>query len=1103
MNNYQKALKNLNPSQLKAVSETEGPIMVLAGPGTGKTQLLSTRIAYILENSDTLAENILCLTYTDSAVETMRARLYSLIGNEAYKVSIMTYHGFGASVIRDNSFYFEDFLAFEPINNLNSIELIKQIQDELDYPSSLKNKRQLPKINNLINSLKNNLLTPDDLFKIIENDLIFIKEIDNLFEIENDNLIKINKKSITSLEKILKITSEYETNQILSRLKINNLAYYFKYDLKQAVEDFYELNSTKPMTNFKKNWLDKNGQNRLVIKWTKSYKLLSGMVDIYKSYNSSLMEKEMIDYSDMIVQVISKLENNLEFKYSLQEKYQYIMVDEFQDSNEAQNHLVELLVDNPVNENKPNLMIVGDDNQAIYSFQGANYSHMIKFYQKYSDVLVISLSENYRSSQNIINFFDAIANKITDKISDEIPISRKQLVNANPDISKTSIIERVNFSNQISLYGHLISIVKSELSLTSSVAIIAPKHRYLESLLPYLKAKGIEITYERRDDILKDPLIMQLITIIRLICLLSKTEQNESDINQLWSEVLSMPFLEFESEFIVNISIKSHQSRTAWNNLLLAEPKTKKIALFINSLSQKLLFYSADEILDFIIGSKIYNESRYQSNFYDYYFKKVNNFQGYHLLIDNLFVLRREFRRYQKSKHQVLSLVDFINYIDLNIENEQIILSNEPSSNSTNKVELLTAHKAKGREFDTVILLNVNQETWDTSKSNNQNNFNLPPTLNFINYEIDNQNEKLRLFYVALSRAKSKLFLLNSTSDINNSKTSPLTFLEEDFKDNKLFSPLIDDKGQFVKIIESTDNLMHLTDLSYSWYQRHLDELNSDKFRDYIKTLLENFALTPTNFNSYLDLVSAGPDKFLIKHILRFPESQSPALAYGNAIHSTLEWLSNTMAENPSFNNEVLIIEKFNQKLSNQTVAPRLVEKLKERGERALTTFFKDKRDWLIAPSISEYSLNDKGVVLGDVKLKGKIDRININNKEKTIEIIDYKTQRPVTLWKDDANSLIHQHQLYFYQILLKNSTQFKNFQVSSMSILFIDPDEDGKIKELKLIPNPIEMERIIQLLDAVWKQVMALDFNKPDWPSTIAGIRKFEESLLNKNTTL
>ncbi len=102
MSNYSDALSKLNPPQLKAVKSIDGPLMVLAGPGTGKTQLLSTRIAYILENTDTLAENILCLTYTDSASETMRQRLFNLIGTDAYRVNIMTYHSFGSSLIRDN-----------------------------------------------------------------------------------------------------------------------------------------------------------------------------------------------------------------------------------------------------------------------------------------------------------------------------------------------------------------------------------------------------------------------------------------------------------------------------------------------------------------------------------------------------------------------------------------------------------------------------------------------------------------------------------------------------------------------------------------------------------------------------------------------------------------------------------------------------------------------------------------------------------------------------------------------------------------------------------------------------------------------------------------
>ena len=1104
MSNYSDALDKLNPSQLKAVQTTDGPLMVLAGPGTGKTQLLTTRIAYILENSDTLAENILCLTYTDSATETMRQRLFSLIGTDAYRVNIMTYHSFGASIIRDNTFYFDDFLAFEPIDNLNTIELIKNIQENLPYSNLVKNKNYLNRIIGLINSLKNNLISPDDLRLIIKNDLKFIDFINIHIELESDNLQKINKNSIKSFKVLYDKSFDYESKIKLKEFTLNNLANSFNSDLTRTIEQFNETNSTKPLTRFKYDWLKKNSQNMFNIKWANQYKQLISAVEVFEKYNQDLRNRQMIDYSDMIIEVIDKLESDLELKCSIQEKYQYIMIDEFQDSNEAQFHLAQLLVDNPVHEGRPNIMIVGDDNQAIFSFQGADYSHMVKFFKAYRDVEVISLSENYRSSQKIIDLFGKIADKISDKLVDEIPVKRDRLFQSKNSKIPSSIINRINFKNETTEFEEIIQISKDSIDKGQTIAVIAPKHKYLENLLPYLKANSVPIIYERRDDILKDPYLLQIITIARLISRLSNPSNNSSDEDHLWSRIISFPFLNLSTEFIANLSLQSYQQKLSWNQILLKNKTVKLFAEFINSLAQKSEFYSADEIMDFLIGSKIYNETRYTSSFFEFYFGQYSDFKGFYLLMDNLYVLRNKFRQYQKTRHQILSIHDFVGFIDLNIDNEQIILSSDITSSNELKLELLTGHKAKGREFDNVILLNVNEETWNDKKGNNQNSFSLPPTLNLLQYQTDNINEKLRLFYVALSRAKKNLFLLNSQIDLNSSNTTPLSFLDEEIKNSRLFSPLIDTTGVDVEISDKSSNLSKMSALSYSWHQRHLDELSNIQFKSYVQNILTNFALTPTNLNSYLNLVNEGPDKFFLSHVLRFPRAQSPAVAYGNAIHNTLEWISNTLSENNSFNDIDKIVNRFKTNLSNQTLPKRLIKDLEARGENSLSVFFKEKRSWLTQPSINEYSLNNKGIVLNqDIRLKGKIDRINLNEKSKSIQIIDYKTSKPVSSWTEDASKLLHQHQLYFYQLLLKNSTQFKDYQIESMSIIFVDPSDDGQIKELKLFNDPVELDNLKTLIVAVWDEIMSLNFSKPIYKPTVAGIKQFENYLINKNTTL
>lgn len=205
MGKYEEALRLLNPAQRKAVETIEGPVLVIAGPGTGKTQLLTTRIAHILAKTDTLPQNILCLTFTESAAQTMQERLSNMIGQAAYDVTVSTYHAFGSDVIRRFPDYFTEQADLQPVDDLTVDRIFRQIINNLPYSNPLKySDAYLNDIKSLVSDAKRALLSPSDLKKAADENLQFINTINPLIRRTLEKVSRMDKKAIPLFAKLSK-----------------------------------------------------------------------------------------------------------------------------------------------------------------------------------------------------------------------------------------------------------------------------------------------------------------------------------------------------------------------------------------------------------------------------------------------------------------------------------------------------------------------------------------------------------------------------------------------------------------------------------------------------------------------------------------------------------------------------------------------------------------------------------------------------------------------------------------------------------------------------------------------------------------------------------
>ena len=770
---------------------------------------------------------------------------------------------------------------------------------------------------------------------------------------------------------------------------------------------------------------------------------------------------------------IEAMKSHDELKYNLQEKYQYIMLDEYQDTNAAQAELVSLLTDNEIFEGRPNVMAVGDDDQAIFAFQGANHFNMLSFVSQYKDVKQITLKNNYRSTQPIIDLSANVADQINERLTKLLSDINKNFKSVRKEIGKISSQE---FNDELIEYAWLASEVKR--MPDKEIAIIAPEHKYLERASAYLIHEGIPISYERKEDILKDPQLNQIITMLRLVQAIADLNNNLAD--SLLSSALNYDFFEIPTEDIWRLSWKARDTHTPWLELLLKNHRTKDIALMFIKLAANSKIYRYDFIVDQIVGLSdiVINDAKKKatrSPFLNYYRQLGDD--PIPRLLQNLIVLREQFIDFNLENTKALLVSDLIKFVD------QLTLSTVKLTNNINagageaKVKLMTVHGSKGLEFDTVILPSYINEVWAIKRSG-RNQIGLPLNLEFIKEGAeDRDDEKLRMLFVALTRAKNNIITLSYNKDVSGKLMTPLKY-------SALVPKPLDFKAQY-DLVPLWQSYEHMPDFT-------------PELKTLLKDRISNYSLSPTDLNTFIDIRNAGPEAFLKSVTLGYVTPITPRQDYGIAIHASLEWLQKSFSLAGSLPTLKQLLEQFESYLTKRRLLTNDFKLLKEQGINALTNYYHENKASLSPKDIGEYK--SEGLAISGLRIGGKIDKLIIDSAQKQITIVDYKTGKAKTRWSASPRMYLNSHQLYFYKLLVERSTKFKNFKVVGGRLEFIEPDNKANLV-LPLEYTDTDQERLIKLIEAVWAHINDLNF--PDvsaYPVNLTGIKKFEQDLIDGN---
>jgi DNA helicase-2/ATP-dependent DNA helicase PcrA len=1130
--NFDEQYKTLNKAQKKAVDTIDGPLLVIAGPGSGKTQILSMRVGKILQETQIRASNILCLTFTESASVNMRKRLSSLIGQEAYRVAIHTFHNFCVEIIQKYPEYFYSGAFFSPADELTQIQILQNIFEKLPHKNLLSSVHPeqgfvyLKDSLYLIGNLKKAGIEPDEFKKILNHNKKLILEINEIIRgVFEDKISKeVTTKAYIGLEKLKKLSDK--STKDFPKLLFRNLAETTHETLKKATEKADEFGKTSPLTAWKGDFLKKDDENNNVLKDTVYIEKLLAFAEIYTEHRKLMLEKGYYDFDDMILDCKSTLEKNPSLRYEIQEQYQYILVDEFQDTNGAQMELLQLITDAPVNEGKPNIMAVGDDDQAVYKFQGAELSNILNFQKIFNDVKVITMTENYRSTQDILDIAREMIIKGEERLENLFPEIEKNLVASNPKI-KEGKIKHKEFTTSAHEYHFIAKEIKKRIEdgeNPEEIAVIARKHFQLEEIVAYLKKERIDIRYEREQNVFKEPHIAQIITLSKFLTSITNKHKDEAD--EYLPEILSFPFWNLKREDVWKISLSARRGENEknWIEVMFESEnlKIKDIASFLIELGVRSENEPLEKILDSIVGSHIplseesedadlenllQIDGNFISPFKQFYFSKEkfeHSKAEYLSFLSSLRVFVNALREYKSG--EVLSIKDLVEFVELHEKNEIPLNDQSPFSRLKGAVNLMTAHGAKGLEFETVFVLSCQDDIWAGRGMGSKLVFpsNLP-----IGPSGDTEDDKLRLFYVAITRAKRYLYLTSYQTKENGKEAKKLRFLvsEKDIESHKkqalktLYIPEQASKDE-------DDPEPHEV-LTASWLDyRTTPFIGSEK--KILETLVEEYKMSVTHLNNFLNIEKGGPQYFLEQNLLRFPQSKTASGSYGTAIHKTLEKFILSFKKEGKLPIIKETLDWFIVFLKKERLAPIDFKQYSERGLEALEVFLEKKQSEFNQKDIVEFNFRDQSVLVEGAELNGKIDRIVIlENGE--LEVHDYKTGKPLEDWEDNTEtykkikSYEYERQLTFYKLLVENSREFggnpkqTGKKVTKGVLDFVEPKrENDQIITLDMIITKEKAERLKNLVSIVYKKIKNLDF--PDiskYPKDLKGIEQFEEDLL------
>ncbi len=896
-NNYE---KNLNKEQLQAVKYKNGPLLIIAGAGTGKTTVITERIKYLIEKEFAKPSEILALTFTEKAAKEMEERVDKALPYGYTQMWISTFHSFCDRILRNSALN----IGFDPGYKLNtqseSIQFFRKnlFKFDLEYFRPLGNPTKF--IDGMINHfsrLQDEDVTPDEY------------------------LSWTNKLKNKNTEKLLG-------------------------DEKIEIEKWQEL------------------------------------AKAYKTYDDLKIIEGVLDFGDLIVKTLELFRKRPNVLSDYKKTFKYVLVDEFQDTNISQNELVKLLVGK-----KGNITVVLDDDQSIYRFRGAAVSNALYFRKNFPDAKIVTLTKNYRSTQEILNkAYQLIQFNNPDRL-EVIEKINKRLVSMKKELQSQD--EPVKFIHKDRVENEADEVVKEIVSLTTKdkdinlpagrqgakfeykdIAILVRANNHAEAFIRALARHGIPHQFLGPGRLFKQPEIVDLIAYLKILY------DFEDSVSMY--RLLSLEYFDIAPRDLIKIT-----NYAKWKNLtlfeacsnindVLVDDKTKeKITRLMNVISNQQSLINKETA-----GQLLYN-----------YLENTGFLQK--LLSPDTPLAEKRAKNISKLfdklktyevEHEDAGVRAVVDWIDLASELGESPLAADVDWTDFNAVNILTVHSAKGLEFSVVFLINLVNQRFPTNERREQ----IPIPEELIkeilpqgDYHIQ---EERRLFYVGVTRAKERLYL------------TAADYYGEGKREKKLSPFILETLGE--ETLNSEKLKVRSEQLSFLDYQLSSTDLQlipsnlQPVYIDYLSySQIETFRICPLHYK--------------LKYIYKLPTPPSSSQSFGNSFHAVMKEFYDLVkkGEKPTLDLMYRILE------SKWIAEGYLSKGHEERSYEKIKKFLKHYLENLFDPKVLPIQTEQPFMIrIGDLRIGGKIDRVDEDGKG--IHIIDYKTGANPLTQKEADNDL-------------------------------------------------------------------------------------------------
>lgn len=927
---FEEGYKGLNKAQKQAVDAIDGPVMVVAGPGTGKTQVLTLRIANILQKTDTPASGILCLTFTNAGVHAMRERLLRLIGSRGSEVYISTFHRFAIGLI-EKYYPFIDFEAAPTLlGDTESVALVDEILEtgEWQYlrPRS-DSAKYFSDLKSLISLLKRENITPEEFLANIEADVIN----------KQNNPDNISSRGARKGELKAEILKEIES-----------------------------LNRTREVVKF------------------------------YREYEGLKHKRLLMDYDDVLRFGLEIVRFSDDARATIRENYLYVLVDEHQDSSGVQNAFLEAIWGDT---EQPNIFVVGDDRQLIYGFGGASIEHFTKFRSAFGKAQEITLVENYRSTQVILDAAEAL---LTSDLA-----TGKLHSNSNTQESNISIFECDYPRDEIIFAGQSIKELIAAGTDPSEIAVLVPKNHQVRTAVHDLRNQGIPVAVSGTVSFFAAP---ETRTIRHIMSALIDPYDGRALGELLLDPALGIPPLE------AHRFLRATNTRKLSIDDLLNRSKTLLALDPIAELGTRLKDWLACSQTTGLYGlvQKIGEELFFADpKDHEHLMRQIEVVRTFIHLIES-----------QTERDAHLTLGVFLAHLDrLESYGHEIPLA---VFSADKGVRVLTLHGSKGLEWKHVYIAHLDDASLMKGK---RQGFTLPEDIQSL-IEEKNELAARRELYVAITRAKERCSLLYARHSYTGADLVPLRILAD----------LPDALVERESLGETEGAILAHDPKTYVASQNKNAATDLAELVDIVANEYADAKVSVTLLNNFFECTW----KWYFRNLLQLPESKTESLVLGSAVHTGIEYILKHREEGSDEELQETLVECIEKEyVFDASMQTRVLRE----ANAILKNFRITYLPHISLGALSERSISYRDPKMAHLSLYGKID-LSEYAGEGSVSVTDFKTgstkSKSTVEKRDDEgrmSSLLRQLAMYSYLI----QGVEKGTEVSTCKLLFIEAKPGDK----------------------------------------------------------